>query len=1095
MVSLYRWATFTLVAALLFILLSPTGPSSALVPTLHRAPYQLPIPKRPSVVGPLEKGPGDTRLKVPAYGSIGSPSSRAPIRPNAERMPSSTSPPATVVDTLVLMNHTLLPGEAAPPSGGYGPEGLAVDSIDGKVFIGASGGDLAVVNSSSDRLIDVIHLGVGVLSVAYDSANGEVYATHGWYGNYVSVLNASSDQLAATVGVGGIPFGVTVDGQNGEVYVMNDNSSNVSVISGSSNRVTATITVGPEPSYAALDPSNGELYVTDYGSNEVSVINTSSNRVTNTVAAGLAPGGVTFDPTNGEVYVVDCGPGCFLPGGGNGSVTVLDGSNGTLVTGLSVGVCPWGATFDPSTNEVLVADTTCTAPSIGNLSVIDAATNAVAATVPVGVYPYTVAFDPSRDRVYVANSYEWNVTILNDTSWQAVGAVGAGELPEGTVYDPSNGWIYVADWGANDVAVVNGMTGQEVGTLGSWYGPDGLAYDSENGDLYVADSESNNVSVMNVSTDRVVGSIPVGTYPQGIAFDPANGDLYVANCNSGNVTIVDGATDRVVGNPSAGVCPAQAIYDPANGQIYVTNQGPPRQFEYAGDDVTVIQGSTNLVAGSVPVGSAAYGAAYDPADGDVYVANGFSDNLTVINGTSDVPVASIALGPAWGGAQPWGIAYSAARRELLIAFADSDLIGAVNATTNQLLGDARVGQGPWAIAFDPASEHPFVIDSYSGAVSVLNLTLYPPVHEIAFREMGLSSGLSWSVTLNGTTNASTSSTIGFTDPNGTYNFSVANVPGYMLDSSAAGWVSVQGSDVTVTVNFARLWNVTFTEVGLPANTTWSVTFNGSRGVSEGPSVQFSDLNGSYSFSVANVSGYQAQPARGNVTIDGSNVDLVVDFVRLFTLTVTEAGLPTGTTWSVDLNGTLLNSTSPAVSAVLPNGTYPLEIPTAGIYAPTLGQRTVTVHGANLTLSVGFLPLPLQIVSFAVNRSVVPVGGSVTVEVVVGDGVPPLAYAFSGLPPGCRGGNVSTFACTVQRPGHYTLEVTVTDAAGRQTSALVALEVTSSTANHGSSGGPWTGLTGWEDVALIIGAAAAVAVATLLLVRRRRTPRDPRVGAG
>lgn len=95
---------------------------------------------------------------------------------------------------------------------------------------------------------------------------------------------------------------------------------------------------------------------------------------------------------------------------------------------------------------------------------------------------------------------------------------------------------------------------------------------------------------------------------------------------------------------------------------------------------------------------------------------------------------------------------------------------------------------------------------YSGAQTIngaplsVSVTYTQVTYAVTFTETGLSSGTSWSVTLNGATKSSTTSTITFTEPNGTYGYTVGTVPGYTA-SPSSGSVTVNGASAAVTVKF------------------------------------------------------------------------------------------------------------------------------------------------------------------------------------------------------------------------------------------------------------------------------------------------------
>ena len=84
-----------------------------------------------------------------------------------------------------------------------------------------------------------------------------------------------------------------------------------------------------------------------------------------------------------------------------------------------------------------------------------------------------------------------------------------------------------------------------------------------------------------------------------------------------------------------------------------------------------------------------------------------------------------------------------------------------------------------------------------------NVRYVPRVYPVTFKETGLPLGTSWTVTLNGTPNQSATNIITFTEPSGTFPFSVGSVAGYSANESS-GLVFVNGSGVNETVPFSLI---------------------------------------------------------------------------------------------------------------------------------------------------------------------------------------------------------------------------------------------------------------------------------------------------
>ena len=156
----------------------------------------------------------------------------------------------------------------------------------------------------------------------------------------------------------------------------------------------------------------------------------------------------------------------------------------------------------------------------------------------------------------------------------------------------------------------------------------------------------------------------------------------------------------------------------------------------------------------------------------------------------------------------------------------------------------------YAVYGDPTTGSAnFTVTSYNYTVNLSKVTL---VNSLTFYEFGLPAGTNWSVTLGTQTLSSTGTSITFNEPDGNYSYSVASSNKSFEPINSTGYINYS-QPTALTISFVPVvYNVTFTETGLPSGTAWYVNITGM--ASSGPitttSYTASLMNGSYSFSVS-----------------------------------------------------------------------------------------------------------------------------------------------------------------------------------------------------------------------------------------------------
>ena len=461
--------------------------------------------------------------------------------------------------------------------------------------------------------------------------------------------------------------------------------------------------------------------------------------------------------------------------------------------------------------------------------------------------------------------------------------------------------------------------------------PDGIGYDQFNGMLYATNFDSNNTSIIDGSTNEVIGSIVTAGGPDAIAVNPLNQMIYVTDFWSDNVAIVDPSARSVSGNITVGSEPASIIYAGISEDIYVA--------DFNSSSVSVINAGNDQFVGNIQVGTAPGAMAYDPNNGRIYVANTGSNNISVVSVTTNSVVGSISVGSS-----PGSILYDPLNNQIYVGNLLSNNISVISASSSSVIGSINLSPRPLGMALDTANGLLFVNMWGNDTVDALN----------------------------DVTNAVVATVHVGSSPNAiTYDPSNQDI--YVTDSK---------SDSVSVISSPKYYSVSFSESGLPVNTTWSVTLDGKTIHSDNSTITFSVPNGTYSYSVENLAGFVTVPNSGNITVDGKSTAISISYMKTFIVTFFQSGLPNSGEpntdqwrWYVNLsNGEsfhpgpyLWNQTSFAE----PHGNYSFSIQPVNGYTPDPSMGNFTVNGTSVNISITFIHPQ----GYRVNFTEMGMGGS------------------------------------------------------------------------------------------------------------------------
>jgi YVTN family beta-propeller protein len=320
--------------------------------------------------------------------------------------------------------------------------------------------------------------------------------------------------------------------------------------------------------------------------------------------------------------------------------------------------------------------------------------------------------------------------------------------PRALAFNPTTHRLYAVDQDANRVIVVDSKGARSSIAVGR--GPNCIVVDASLNRIYVVNAGNGNVSVIDGATDRVIKTLPTDSRPYAIGVDAVLHRAYVTNTFSSKITVIDGATNSVQQLPGGSKDyvetdarrrraffisyedPALTMLDAANaihhedlglshawglavdeqrGIVYVTEIGKDTLIAYHEEDGRTDKVSTGAMPDAVAI---------DETANKIYVANYVGDSVTIIDGLTMRPIATVAAGH-----HPQALAVDGKRHRIFVANTHSNNTTVIDGATNRAIGAIPAGTNPYAVVVDPDSGDAYVANYGSHSVTKLDLSSLP----------------------------------------------------------------------------------------------------------------------------------------------------------------------------------------------------------------------------------------------------------------------------------------------------------------------------------------------------------------------------------
>lgn len=181
-----------------------------------------------------------------------------------------------------------------------------------------------------------------------------------------------------------------------------------------------------------------------------------------------------------------------------------------------------------------------------------------------------------------------------------------------------------------------------------------------------------------------------------------------------SVEQVYAATPTVVATVSVGADPL--VYD-ANPIGVDVNTITNRIYvaETASEGVSVIDGTTDTVIATIATGAGAESVSVNETTNRIYVANFFVDTVSVIDGATDAVIATVNVGNG-----PGGIAANPVTNLVYVANNQAGTVSVIDGITNLVVATIAVGVQPLGVAVDADNNLIYVTNRHSDTVSVID---------------------------------------------------------------------------------------------------------------------------------------------------------------------------------------------------------------------------------------------------------------------------------------------------------------------------------------------------------------------------------------
>lgn len=501
-----------------------------------------------------------------------------------------------------------------------------------------------VQSAYADKVIGTLTTGIlFTKNIDFNSSTNKLYATDE-LSPYIAVIDIKNKKVIKYIKVSNAPSKITVNTSTNKIYVLNSKESNIFVIDGSNDTLISTVTLDSIAKDITVNPNTNLIYTLNPSSNAISIIDGANNTLLNTVSVGKEPNGIAINTSTSKIYVANSG---------SNSISVINTSTNKLVTEIQLQSSPREVAINQKTNKIYVTDKgkSVFREDYGTLEVklyvIDGLTDSTLKSLIVddgGSTLSSIAINSTTNKIYFATK---NFIILDGNDDKAL--INKGPLrvnPRSLVVNEISNEIYSASENPDRISLIDGNTNEITNDIYPGISIHSTVVNPETNKIYITNTSANAIIVVDGLSGDLIDNIQLMSGETNTAFDA--GRILVFNPNTSKLYISNPITNAI------------SVFDIKTNQVIKSIQ---------------FEGGSNSSDSIIEI-------EIDPFLNKIFVIKRFSNEVTIINGSTDSVEGKIALDSV--SVKPNAIGINTTTKKLFVTYEDSTKLTVINYVTGKI---------------------------------------------------------------------------------------------------------------------------------------------------------------------------------------------------------------------------------------------------------------------------------------------------------------------------------------------------------------------------------------------------------------------------